>query len=47
MVYVNDPAKQTRALATSEAVKLVDEHRQPDGQRDGVMVSTLELIDEK
>jgi hypothetical protein len=46
-VYVNDPAKPTRALATSEAVKLAEDHKQPDGQRDGFMVFTLELTDEK
>jgi serine/threonine protein kinase len=46
-VYVNDPAKPTRALATSEAVKLEEEHKQPDGQRDGFLVFTLDLIDEK
>jgi|GEM_PF-2581941 len=45
-VYVNDPAKPTRALATSEAVKLDEDHKQPDGQRDGFMVFTLELIDD-
>jgi len=46
MVYVNDPAKPTRALATSEAVKLDADHKQPDGQRDGCMVFTLEKTDE-
>ena len=44
-VYVNDPTKPARALATSEAVKLVEEHKQPDGQRDGFMVFTLESKD--
>ena len=46
-VYVNDPAKPTQALATSEAVKLEEEHKNPDGRRDGFMVFTLELTDEK
>ncbi|MBL8817262.1 MAG: protein kinase [Planctomyces sp.] len=46
-VYVNDPAKPTRALATSAAVKLDEEHKQPDGQRDGFMVFGLELTDDK
>ncbi|MEZ6138720.1 MAG: protein kinase [Pirellulaceae bacterium] len=46
-VYVNDAAKPTRAIATSEAVKLEKEHKQPDGQRDGFLLFTLELIDEK
>ncbi|MEZ6091667.1 MAG: hypothetical protein R3C05_27365 [Pirellulaceae bacterium] len=45
-VYVNDTAKPPRALATSEAVKLDEEHKQPDGQRDGFLVFTLELTDE-
>jgi len=45
-VYVNDPAKPTQALATSEAVKLDEDHKQPDGQRDGYMVFTLERTDE-
>jgi len=44
-VYVNDPAKPARALATSEAVKLDEDHKQPDGQRDGFMVFTLESTD--
>jgi len=44
-VYVNDPTKPTRALATSEAVKLEADHKQPDGQRDGFMVFTLEKAD--
>ena len=46
-VYINDPAKPTQALATSEAVKLEEEQKNPDGRRDGFMVFTLELIDEK
>jgi len=44
-VYVNDATKPTRALATSEAVKLDGDHKQPDGQRDGFMVFTLESKD--
>jgi len=32
-------------LATSEAVKLEGDHKQPDGQRDGFMVFTLESKD--
>jgi len=44
-VYVNDPTKPTLALATSEAVKLDEEHQNPDGQRDGFMVFTLESKD--
>ncbi len=46
-VYINDPAKPTQALATSEAVKLDEKHKNPDGRRDGFMVFTLELTDEK
>ncbi len=46
-VYVNDPAKPTRALATSVAVKLDEEHKNPDGRRDGFMVFSLELTDDK
>ncbi len=46
-VYVNDPVKPTRALATSVAVKLDKEHKNPDGRRDGFMVFTLELTDDK
>jgi uncharacterized protein (TIGR03067 family) len=46
-VYVNDPAKPTRALATSVAIKLDEEHKQPDGQRDVLLVFTLKLINEK
>ncbi len=45
-VYVNDPANPTRALATSEAVRLDADHKQPDGQRDGFMLFTLERTDE-
>jgi serine/threonine protein kinase len=45
-VYINDPANPTRALATSEAVKLDADHQQPNGERDGFMVFTLELTDE-
>ncbi len=44
-VYVNDPASPTLALATSEAVKLEADHKQPNGQRDGFMVFKLELTD--
>lgn len=44
-VYVNDPMKPTQALATSEAVKLDEDHQQPNGDRDGYLVFTLELID--
>ncbi len=40
-VYVDDPAKPTTALATSEAVKLTK--KQPDGQRDGFLVLTLTM----
>jgi hypothetical protein len=40
-VYVNDPARPTTALATSEAVKLTE--KQPDGQRDGFLVLTLTM----
>ena len=43
-VYVNDPAKPTKALATSEAVKLTE--KQPDGQRDGFLVLTLTMSEE-
>jgi serine/threonine protein kinase len=43
-VYMNDPAKPTTALATSEAVKLTE--KQPDGQRDGFLVLTLTMSDE-
>ncbi len=46
-VYINDPAKPTQALATSVAVKLDEEHKNPDGRRDGFMVFTLELSDDK
>jgi uncharacterized protein (TIGR03067 family) len=46
-VYINDPAKPTQALATSVAVKLDEKHKNPDGQRDGFMVFTLELTDER
>lgn len=46
-VYVNDSAKPTRALATSVAVKLDEEHKNPDGRRDGFTVFTLELTDDK
>jgi hypothetical protein len=46
-VYINDPANPTRALATSVAVKLGEEHKNPDGRRDGFMVFTLEFIDEE
>ena len=46
-VYVNDPANPKKALATSAAVKLEEEHKQPNGQRDGFMVLTLELMDDK
>ena len=43
-VYVSAPTQPTKALATSEAVKL--EEKQPDGQRDGFMVLTLTMSDE-
>lgn len=43
-VHVNDPARPTTALATSEAVKLTE--KQPDGQRDGFLVLTLTMSDE-
>jgi len=33
-------------MATSEAVKLDVDHKQPNGQRDGFMVFTLENMDE-
>ncbi len=46
-VYVNDPAKPTLALATSAAVKLDEEHKNPDGRRNGFLVFTLELTDDK
>jgi serine/threonine protein kinase len=46
-VYVNDPAKPTLALATSQAVRLDEEHKQPNGQRDGFMVFRLELTNNK
>ncbi len=46
-VYINDPAKPTQALATSVAVKLDEEHKNPGGRRDGFMVLTLEFTDEK
>ncbi len=46
-VYINDPAKPTQALATSVAVKLDEEHKQPDGRRDGFMVFTLEFTEDK
>jgi uncharacterized protein (TIGR03067 family) len=46
-VHVDDPAKPTRALATSQSVKLDEEHKQPDGRRDGSMVFVLELTDDK
>ncbi len=46
-VYINDPAKPTLALATSVAVKLDEEHKNPDGRRDGFLVFTLEFTDEK
>ncbi len=46
-VYINDPSKPTQALATSVAVKLGEEHKNPDGRRDGFIVFTLELSDDK
>ena len=46
-VYINDPAKPTQALATSVAVRLEEEHKDPDGRRDGFMVFTLEFTDDK
>ena len=47
MVYVNDPAKPVRASETSLAVKLDEEHKNPDGRRDGFLVLTLDLSDDK
>ena len=46
-VYINDPAKPTQALATSVAVKLDEERKNPDGRRDGFLVFTLEFTDDK
>ena len=46
-VTINDPAKPTQALATSVAVKLDEEHKNPDGRRDGYLVFTLEFTDDK
>lgn len=46
-VYINDPAKPMRSLATSVPVKLEVEHKNPDGRRDGFMVFRLELTDDK
>ena len=46
-VYVNDPAKPAQALATSVAVKLDEEHKNPDGRRDGFLVFRLEFADDK
>ena len=46
-VYINDPTKPTQALATSVAIKLEEKHKNPDGRRDGFLVFTLELTDEK
>lgn len=46
-VYVSDPAQPTQALATSEAIKLDDDHKQPDGQSDGFLVLSLEVTDGK
>ena len=43
-VYVNDPAKPTRALATSEAVRL-EEKLTKHGQRNSVLVFTLTMSD--
>jgi serine/threonine-protein kinase len=45
-VYVNDLTNPTEALATSEAATLEKEYQQPDGQRDGFLVFTLERTDE-
>ena len=42
-VYVIDPAKPTQALAISAAVKLDEDHKQPNG----CLVFTLELTDGK
>ena len=42
---MNDPAKPTRALATSEAVRLDEEHKNPDGRCDDFLVCTLESED--
>lgn len=46
-VYINDPSKPTQGLATSVAMKLDEEHKNPDGRRDGFMVFTLELTNDK
>ena len=44
-VYTNDAANPTQAFATSEAVRLDEEHKNPDGRRDGFLVFTLESKD--
>ncbi|MBL8817848.1 MAG: serine/threonine protein kinase [Planctomyces sp.] len=46
-VYVDHPAKPTRALATSVAVRLDGDHKEPDGRRDGFMAFTLEFTNDK
>ncbi len=42
---MNDAANPTQALATSVAVKLDEERKNPDGRRDGFLVFTLENKD--
>ncbi len=46
-VHVNDPGKLTQALATSGCVKFHEGYKQPDGQRDGFLVFTLEFTGDK
>ncbi len=41
LVYVNDPANPTKAMAISEVVKLKE--KPPSGQRDGFLVFTLSM----
>ncbi|MEQ1824501.1 MAG: hypothetical protein ABL921_01075 [Pirellula sp.] len=43
-VYVNDPTKPTKALATSEGVKL--SKKQPNGQGDGFLVLALTMSEQ-
>lgn len=45
-VYVSDLANPTEALATSEAVDLDEEHKQPNGDQDSFLVLTLKLIED-
>jgi serine/threonine protein kinase len=42
-VYINDPAKPTTAMATTEAVKLNE--MEPDGRQEGCLLLTLKLSD--